>query len=231
MRPMSPMHDQPEHGTDGTPARQLSKTEFVAQLGALITELESAEGGSQSLDVRIHHGFRVLGGFGEDMASLLIKEGVSWPTVQATLNEIVPAYSTSLDAALQGEDIVFSIRSAKARRWGAMQRTASGGEELAWAATEPLARRLAALKSWRAELKKSLDDDETHANQISGQTPIYQAGPNQAARKEIDKTGAKHWTGNEQSTPDHDVTRLHDAVKDAENEISDQEEKDWKILF
>ena len=109
---------------------------------------------------------------------LLIKEGVSWPTVQETLNEIVPPYSTSLDAALRGEEIVFAIRSAKGRRWGAMQRTASGGEELAWAATEPLARRLAALKSWRAELKISLDDDE----KLSDRTTNYRPGPSQADR-------------------------------------------------
>ena len=179
---MPPSRDQPGSETDKSTTRQLSALEFVTELGALISELESAKDGSQSLDIRLHYGFRILGGHGEDMASLLIKEGVSWPTVQATLNEIVPPYSTSLDAALQGEEIVFAIRAAKGHRWGAMQRTASGGEELAWAATEPLARRLAALKSSHAELKNSLDDD---AN-FSGQKMKHRTGINLIAKIRIE---------------------------------------------
>jgi len=232
---MPPLGDKPGNGTDDTSERQLSAPEYVAELGALISELEAAEGGSQSLDIRIHYGFRVLGGHGADVASLLIKEGVSWPTVQATLKEIVPAYSTSLDAALQGEEIVFALRSAKSRRWGAMQRTSSGGEELAWAATEPLARRLAALKSWRAELIKSLDDDEN----IAGRTTAYRPGSHQADNSGAEEPAAAKKGGPagvtiDKANPNRDLTRLRDNPERAQHDSqdrSDQEEKDWEILF
>ena len=206
---MPPLHDQPGSGTDDTPVRQLSAPEFVAELGALISELESAESGSLSLDIRIHYGFRILGGLGEDMASLLIKEGVSWPTVQATLNEVVPPYSTSLDAALQGEEIVFAIRSAKGHRWGAMQRTTLGGEELAWAATEPLARRLAALKSWRAELINSLDDDENFSSQTINYRPeTHRADTSGAEEPPVaNEEGGPTGINSNKGDPNSDVTR------------------------
>ena len=163
---MPPAREPPENGPEDSAFVPLSAQEFLTELSTLITEIEQAKTGDEALDLRLHYGFRILGGFGEDMASILIKEGVSWPTVQATLNEIVPPYSTSLDASLQGEEIVFSVRSAKGQRWGAMQRTSTGGEELAWAATEPLARRLAALKYHHAELKKTLEDDSVFSGPI-----------------------------------------------------------------
>ena len=225
---MPPLRDQPGSGNGDTSSGKLSVPEFLAELSALISEIESARGGSQSLDVRIHHGFRILGGHGEDMASLMIREGISWPIVQETLDVIVPSYSTSLDAALQGEEIVFAIRSAKGHRWGAMQRTASGGEELAWAATEPLARRLASLKCWRAELQKSLDDDDT----VSSQTKDYHAETDRsdlskpeepaAANQESGPTDAT----SDEEKPSRDVERLRDNP-----DQPDPEEEDWKILF
>lgn len=236
---MPPLREQPGNGPVGTPEGQLSVTEFVAELGALISELESAKGGSQSLDIRIHHGFRISGGHGEDIASLMIREGISWPTVQATLNEIVPPYSTSLDAALQGEEIVFAIRSAKGHRWGAMQRTSSGGEALAWAATEPLARRLAALKYWHAELMKSLDDQEIDAGQTPTHRPetrkadILGADGPIAPNDEAGPRGRESATG----SPKGDVTPLHDDPErtppenPGQSDQPDQIEKDWKILF
>jgi hypothetical protein len=233
---MPSSRDQPGSTNDDTSAGQLSVPEFLVELSALISEIESARGGSQSLDIRIHHGFRILGGHGEDMASLLIREGVSWPVVQETLNEIVPAYSTSLDASLQGEEIVFAIRSAKGQRWGAMQRTASGGEELAWAATEPLARRLAALKCWHAELEKSLEDDDNLSGQMknyqfeNSQADISDIGESATINEESGLTGVE----SEHENSGRDVTPLHDRlerVKGDEPDQSDKEEQDWKILF
>ena len=232
---MPPLRDQPGSGNDEPSAGKLSVPEFLTELSALILEIESARGGSQSLDIRIHHGFRILGGHGEDMASLMIREGVSWPIVQETLNEIVPSYSTSLDAALQGEEIVFAIRSAKGHRWGAMQRTASGGEELAWAVTEPLARRLASLKCWRAELQKSLDDDDA----VASQTKNYHAETDRAdqtvaAIEEVGEESGPAGVESNQEKPSRDVTRLRDHPECAQRDNPDQTDKveeDWKILF
>jgi len=234
---MAPLRDQSEDRTGYAAERPLSATEYVAELGALIAELESAEAGSQALDIRIHYGFRILGGLGEDVASLLIKEGVSWPTVQATLNETVPPYSTSLDAALQGEEIVFAIRSVRHGGWGAMQRTSTGGEELAWAATEPLARRLAALKSWRAGLQKSLEDSETSSEQVpagrrSDQRPAGSASEKTAiAAEKKSETAA---AGNNRAEPNRESTHMEDNPVQAQEDVSERsekKEKDWEILF
>lgn len=232
MQPMTPMHDLSKLDPAGLPARNLSAAEFVAELDALISELESVREGSQAIDVRIHHGFHVLGGFGEDMASILIKEGVSWPTVQATLDEIVPAYSTSLDAALQGEDIVFSIRSAKGRRWGAMQRTSSGGEALAWAATEPLARRLAALKARQADLKASLDETETQMAQLDTPPPVDErTAPDLVAKEDDQFNGAGHDQTPFPEAADQERAPAQEPPEEAAFDNTDQQEQDWKILF
>jgi len=221
---MPPLRDNPGSGTGDTAGRQLSTTEFISELGALIAELEQARGGNQSLDVRIRYGFR-LSDQGEDMASLLIKEGVSWPTVQAALNEIIPPYSTSLDAALRGEEIVFTLRSSKGGRWGAMQRTSSGGEQLAWAATEPLARRLAALKCREADLRKFLEDhaDISGKGEGDGSTTPYG-----------DRSGGDvSATGNGKSAPTG-IIRQQENPERAQYDLpsqADQVEKDWEILF
>lgn len=254
---MAPVSDQPGNRPDNATERQLSLPEFVAELSTLISELETAKGGSQDLDIRIHYGFRILGGHGEDIASLLIKNGISWPTVQETLHETVPPYSTSLDASLQGEEIVFSIRSAKERRWGAMQRTADGGEELAWAATEPLARRLAALKSHHAELTKALEDEQN----LTTQTDDDQASSPLPATSTLDESDLRdekamanghqserqkqtqEMTGlsKEEGHPPPDIPghlsdhnsgqALQDAPDTSDPDTSNKEEKDWEILF
>ena len=229
---MASMRDQPGNGPADAADGQLPVTEFVGELGALISELESAKEGSQSLDLRIHHGFRVAGGHGKDIASLLIKEGVSWPTVEATLNEIVPPYSTSLDAALPGEEIVFSIRSVKGQQWGAMQRTSSGGEVLAWAATEPLARRLAALMYWQAELKKSLEDEEIMATRTATSGSEHVAADGSGAHEpaaNTDELPLAGPDGNQESLQEDWRHPWPDGTEQPDQ--SDQVDKDWKILF
>lgn len=130
-------------------------------LDGLIDELGAATEGSATLDLRIHLGFRVALRSAPDIAKLLIEQQVTWPTVEAVMEETVPPYSTALDAALDGEDICFTLRSARQRRWAAMQRTSTGTEILVWAATEPLARRLAALSAWRREMEDARAKDAT----------------------------------------------------------------------
>jgi len=131
------------------------KPSLLADLDALIAEIESAPVGNAALDARIHFGFRIATRRSPDIAALLIEQGITWPTVEAVLDEQIPPFTTSLDAALESEDITFSVRSAKRQRWGAMQKARCGEEVLAWAATEPLARRLAAIRAWRLDLEKS----------------------------------------------------------------------------
>lgn len=128
-----------------------------ADIAALAAEIEAAHQGSTALDARIHFGFRVAARRAPDFAALLIDEGITWPTVEAVVAERIPAYSSSLDAALEGEDISFVIRSAKRQRWGAMQKARCGTEVLAWAATEPLARRLSAIRAWQADLEDAAE--------------------------------------------------------------------------
>ena len=120
-------------------------------LDALIEALATAPCGSRELDVRLDYGLGVMLSGRTDLATVMIREGVSWPTVSAVLDSRVPAYTTSLDAAVEGENIAFAIRSERRGRWGAMHRARSGKEILAWAATEPLARRLAALEGMRSD--------------------------------------------------------------------------------
>jgi len=126
--------------------------DLLADLDGLIEELGAASAGSAALDLRIHIGFRVALRRAPDLAALLIEQGVTWPTVEAVMEEQVAPYTTSLDAALDGEDISFVVRSARRQRWAAMQKAADGAEILAWAASEPLARRLAAISVRRHDL-------------------------------------------------------------------------------
>jgi len=128
---------------------------LTADLAALIAEIEAAATGGAVLDARIHFGFRIAARRAPDIAALLIEEGITWPTVEAVMDEQLPPYTTSLDASLEGELITFVVRSAKRGRWGAMQKARCGEEVLAWAATEALARRLAALRAFLVDMERS----------------------------------------------------------------------------
>jgi hypothetical protein len=120
-------------------------------LDALIDALAAAPCGNRELDVRLDYGIGVMLSGRVDVAGMMIREGVAWQTVSATIDSRVPAYTTSVDAAVEGENVVFSIRSDRRNQWGAMHRARSGKEVVAWAATEPLARRLAALRGLRVD--------------------------------------------------------------------------------
>lgn len=157
MQQISSVIDEPARAItaekSGPPAAE--EPSLCADLDALIAEIEGATVGNAALDARIHFGFRIATRRSPDIAALLIEQGITWPTVEAVLDEQIPPFTTSLDAALDSEDITFSVRSAKRQRWGAMQKARGGEEVLAWAATEPLARRLAAIRAWRLDLEKS----------------------------------------------------------------------------
>ena len=151
----SPAAGSAKSAPNNEPEQPAAEPTLLADLAVLVAEIESAADGSSALDARIHFGFRVATRRAPDVAALLIETGITWPTVEAVMDEQIPPFTTSLDAALEGEDITFVIRSAKRRRWGAMQKARCGEEILAWAATEPLARRLAAIQAWRVDLERS----------------------------------------------------------------------------
>ena len=119
----------------------------VEALAELASKLEAASTADRRLDLQIEYCVGVAFQDREDIAKLLIEEGFSWETVSQALDDHVPAYTASLDAALPGENIVFTVRSERRGRWGAVHRSPDGRDHLMWGATECLARRLAALSA------------------------------------------------------------------------------------
>ena len=170
-------------------ATPITKTELPATEPSLLTdlatladEIEGATAGSAALDARIHFGFRVATGRSPDIASALIEQGITWPTVETVLNEHIPPFTTSLDAALVGENITFVLHAARRGRWGAMQIARSGEEVLVWAATEALARRLAAIRAWLVDLEKSVAASTT-----------LPAAPTQSVEQSGSSASEKDW--------------------------------------
>jgi hypothetical protein len=157
---------------------------LLANLAALIREIEDATEGNEALDARIHFGYRVAARRSPAIAAILIEEGISWPIVEAVLEEQIPHFTSSLDASLAGEDISFVIRSTKRGRWGAMQKARCGEEVLAWAATEPLARRLAALRADLVDLEKIIGSSDGTAEPLQEPEQETGAPPNEIADKE-----------------------------------------------
>lgn len=128
---------------------QSTKTKVFEKL---VASMQSAERGSRELDIVISF---LLGDTSSDagkMIQLLVEEGYPWDVISELLDEDLPAYTSSLDAALPGENIVLSAYSPRRAKWAAVHRTAQGAHLLDWAASESLARRLAALKALRPDL-------------------------------------------------------------------------------
>lgn len=216
---MQPEHPY-EHRTEAKPAQCDGLAEVLASLDELIAEIEEAPEGNDALDARIHFGFRVIVGKSQDIATLLITEGISWPVVKAALDDSIPPFTTSLDESLDGEEIIFVLRSAKRRRWGAMQRATSGEEVLGWAHTEPLARRLAALKSWRADIDAEMKKTSTSVQDAA-------VGPEPTSVVPLTTESAKPSpviapTAN----PDVRGSSALDTPGSDNNE-----DKDWEVLF
>jgi len=191
--------------------------EVLRELDAVIAELEAATEGTAALDGRVQFGFRVLADRSPDIAALLISEGISWPTVQAVLDDVIPPYTTSLDAAVDGENVMLVVRSARRKGWGAMQRTSWGGEVMGWAATEALARRLAALKTHRAEMALAIGEERKARERRS------------AARGSADRPAAAvdtAWTA--PAAPAESAAGAGGRIR---GERVEEKEKDWEVLF
>ncbi len=116
-------------------------------LDRLLASLADAHEGSRELDIIMSFALGETSGEAGKMVELLVDEGYAWDIVSELLDHDLPAYTTSLDAALPGENIVFSVYSTRRRMWGAAHRIADGQHVMRWAATECLARRLAALSA------------------------------------------------------------------------------------
>ena len=125
----------------------------------VVSELESASEGSQELDCMISYALELARGeFDQVMMELLVKEGFSWNVISEIWGGKVPPYTQSLDCGIEGENIAFAMRSDKRQQWAAVHKAPDGQEHLAWARTEVLARRLAALKGSVASGAGNLDD-------------------------------------------------------------------------
>lgn len=123
-------------------------------LEAVIAALGVAPGGSRELDCMIACALGTEGGeFDQIMMRELVSEGYAWDSIVELWDDRVPAYTTSLDAALAGENIRCVIHSSKRGRWAAIHKAPDGSEVLMWGADEVLARRLAALKAYSASME------------------------------------------------------------------------------
>ena len=116
-------------------------------LDRLLTSLSEADQGSRELDIIMSFVLGETSGEAGKMVELLVDEGYPWDIVSELLDHDLPAFTTSLDASLPGENIVLCVYSTRRRLWGAAHRTANGQHVMRWAATECLARRLAALSA------------------------------------------------------------------------------------
>ncbi len=113
----------------------------------LVSALEESAGGSSVLELRLGCDLQTeLAGQDEPAPHGLMAE-LSPETIENIVGEMIVPFTRSLDAALPGENIVFSMFSGEKNRWVAVQRNPDGQEHVSWAATEPLARRAAALRA------------------------------------------------------------------------------------
>jgi len=175
-------------------------------LDRLLASLAEAEQGSRELDIIISFVLGSTSGEAGKMVELLVDEGYPWDIVSELLDHDLPAYTTSLDAALPGENIVLSVYSTRRGLWGAAHRTAERQHVMRWAATECLARRLAALAAL-------IPDSAVHD---TGPAAAYESEP-----VDLVETG-------EADTVADAVDMPADADAPAHE---DDEETEWKILF
>ena len=106
-----------------------------------MASLGRAPKGGRELDIVVSF---VLGDTSSEagkMIQLLVEEGYPWDVISELLDEELPAYTSSLDAALPGENVVLAAYAKKRKQWVAVHRRPDGGQISAWAASECLARR------------------------------------------------------------------------------------------
>ncbi len=195
----------------------------------LLESLGGAEAGGRELDIIIHY---LLGAQTEDaggeagqMIELLVEEGYPWDVVSELLDAELPPYTTALDAALPGENIVLALHSPRRGRWAAVHKTPGGQQVLVWAASECLARRRAALKALGAILLARAT--AAPAKSAKPAAPAKSAKP--AAPPVTKPAPSAHgWSRIPEETTQDAATQ--DAATE-EGRASEEGETEWKILF
>jgi len=157
----------------------------------LIGALERAETSDRALDRAI--------AFGLGIGTESVNGGATNRFCGSADEPAVPRYTASLDSCIPGENIVLALRPGDGSRWVAVHRLTDGVEVIAWAATECLARRAAALKGWcaafsaDAPLPNALPDhassaDEDDSRRIRPNAPWLIAAPTD------DEAADRDWT-------------------------------------
>lgn len=110
----------------------------------LVSTLETSAEGSSVLDLELKCGLDLETPSGS--AGVGLETEFSPETIEIIVGEMVTPFTRSLDAALPGENIVFSMYSTNKNLWVSVHRDPDSQEFVSWAATEPLSRRAAALR-------------------------------------------------------------------------------------
>jgi len=127
-------------------------------LERVIAVLGEVPEGGEELDIRVSVALGQLQSGSAKLLRLFVEEGYDWSVISSLLDEQVPAYTTSLDVGVSGENIVGTLYSRKRKRWAAIHRGPDGREEgPVWAATEALARRAAGLAGILAQERMGRD--------------------------------------------------------------------------
>lgn len=131
-------------------SRHLRQREFVENL---IRTIETAEEGGQRLDSVVAYLLGEGDADTDEIIDLIVQEGYPLEVSGELVDADVSPFSTSLDAKLPGENIVLTMFASRKNQWMAIHRSSDGNDSVAWARTECLARRAAALKGKWAQTK------------------------------------------------------------------------------
>lgn len=129
---------------------QISKAKLPT-LVTLLPVLERADRGSARLDLLIAYLVDVASPDDLRRIEIFRDEGYLPERVADLLGYVPQPYTSRLDATVPGENVILSMYSREQKRWAAIHRRVSGEEDIHWGATEPLARRIAALYAIMAE--------------------------------------------------------------------------------
>lgn len=125
----------------------------------LVSALEVSVEGSSVLDLRLGRDLEEKQIVIKGPATHGLVAELSDESIENIVGEMVIPFTRSLDAALPGENIVFSMYSSEKNLWVSVQRAADGREFVSWASTEPLSRRAAALRAIAGISARSSDSD------------------------------------------------------------------------
>jgi hypothetical protein len=125
-----------------------AETHPAARLDELLVSLRDAEEGGLKLDTLVAYALAGADLPTEALRDVMTEGSFSMGVAGELLDDRPPPYTRTLDAAIPGENIVLATYSNKRNQWAAVQRETDGREFMAWAATEPLARRVAALQAY-----------------------------------------------------------------------------------